>query len=340
MGPVTPLIAVYQSLRAKRADASFCWFGTQHGPEKAVISVFQIPFYAIPVAKLPRYPSKQWLTWPLDLYRAFAAAKTWLEQERPDIVIGAGGFTAFPVSFAAKQLGIPVMMHQLDVEPGLTNKLIAPLATSITTSFEYVTSPFAGVKHVHRIATPVRFAGEAMTREEGASVFGLDASKPIVLIMGGGTGAQALNEAFLTKQDAWFKDLQVIHVSGKGKKAADSSYEFLDAERMRAAYAAADFVVTRAGMGALSEIVALQKPCIIVPIPDSHQEANAQAFAKADAAIVLDQRTEGFAAMLHACALAMIKHPDEARKLVTHYDAVMTTDNGTELADRIMALKQ
>ncbi|MFO0764987.1 MAG: UDP-N-acetylglucosamine--N-acetylmuramyl-(pentapeptide) pyrophosphoryl-undecaprenol N-acetylglucosamine transferase [Patescibacteria group bacterium] len=227
------------------------------------------------------------------------------------------------------------MMHQLDVEPGLTNKLIAPLATSVTTSFAYATSPFAGVKHVHRIATPVRFVGEVMTRAEGANVFGLDAAKPIVLIMGGGTGAQALNEAFLTKQDAWFKDMQVIHVSGKGKKAADSSYEFLDAERMRAAYAAADVVITRAGLGSLSEIVALQKPCIIVPIPGSHQEANAQAFAKADAAIVLDQRTEGFAAMLHACALAMVQHPEEAKKLVSHYDNVMTTDGGESLADRI-----
>ncbi|MFO0764988.1 MAG: glycosyltransferase [Patescibacteria group bacterium] len=99
MGPVTPLIAVYQSLKAKHADASFCWFGTEYGPEKAVIEVFHVPFHAIPAAKLPRYPSKQWLTWPLDLYRAFVEAKRLLEQERPDAVIGAGGFTAFPVSF-------------------------------------------------------------------------------------------------------------------------------------------------------------------------------------------------------------------------------------------------
>lgn len=335
MGPVTPLIAAHKALKIRHADASFCWFGTDTGPEKPVIEALGIPFFEIPTAKLPRYPSKQWLTWPIDLYRAIASAKRYLERERPDVVIGAGGFTAFPVSFAARRLGIPVVLHQLDVQPGLTNKLVAPLATSITSSFAYKTSPFIGAKKIHHIATPVRFTNERMTREAAAQTFALDPVKPIALIIGGGTGAQAINQAFLEKQASWFKDMQVIHVSGKGKKAADSSYEFLDAERMLAAYVAADVIVSRAGLGALSEIVAMRKPCIIVPIPASQQEANAKAFADADAAIVLDQRAPGFASMLHACVLALIQRPQDAQKLVAQYPSVFMTDGGEALADRI-----
>lgn len=338
MGPVTPLIAVYQTLNARHAEASFCWLGTEMGPEKPVIQALGIPFYSVPVAKFPRYPSKQWLTWPYDLFVAVAEAKRVLARERPEMVIGAGGFTAFPVAFAAKRLGIPVVMHQLDVQPGLTNRLVAPFAQVITSSFTYEESPFVAAKQVQPIATPVRFAGDRPTREAAAQVFALDPVKPIVLIVGGGTGAQALNDAFLAKQDAWFKEMQVIHVAGKGKKAADSSYEFLDAERMLAAYAAADVVVTRAGMGALSEIVAMQKPCVIVPIPGSQQEANAEAFAKADAAIVLDQRAEGFASMLYACVLALVQRPEEAKKLVAQYQSVMTTDGGNAFADKLEQL--
>lgn len=338
MGPVTPLIAVYQTLRARHADAAFCWLGTEAGPEKPVIQALDVPFFAIPVAKLPRYPSIRWFTWPKDIYRAYIEARRILLLERPDMVIGAGGFTAFPVAVAAKRLKIPVVLHQLDVLPGLTNRLVAPFASLITSSFAYDTSPFIGSNTVQAIATPVRFASDRPTREAAAQVFGLDPVKPIVLIVGGGTGAQALNDAFLAKQDTWFKEMQVIHVSGKGKKAAESSYEFLDAERMLAAYAAADVIVTRAGLGALSEIVAMQKPCVIVPIPSTQQEANAKAFADADAAIVLDQRDPGFASMLHACVLALVQRPVEAKKLVAQYQSVMTTDGGNAFADKLEQL--
>lgn len=340
MGPVTPLIAVYQTLKSREAQAEFCWFGTPNGPEKPVILAHSIPFYAISVAKFPRYPSKQWLTWPFDLYRAYSEAKKYLKNERPSIVIGAGGFTAFPVSLAARSLKIPVFLHQLDVHPSLTNKLIAPFASRITTSFSYKKSPFFTKASIHTIATPVRDMGEEMSKEVAATYFALDATRPTVLIIGGGTGAQAINDAFLQKKDTWFKDMQVIHVAGKGKKADDSSYEFLDAESMLAAYTLADVVVTRAGMGSLSEIVSLQKPSVIVPIPSSQQEANAQVFADADAAIVLHQQDEGFASLLHACVLALIQQPKDAKMLTDQYSKVMKADHGEAFVQQLETFLQ
>lgn len=335
LGPVTPMLAVAQALKRLSPDLKFAWAGTPHGPEHEVTKAESIPFYVIPVAKLPRYPDKRWLTFPLDAFRASRVASRLIEEIKPDAVVSVGGFTAVPVIRAAAKRGIPCFIHQLDVVPTLSNKLVASKCVSKTSSFKQV--------GYEQVPTPVRFrVRDLPEREIAAQSFGLNADLPITLVMGGGQGAQALNEAIAKRLDTWLVKTQIIHSVGKGKlqglksRLGYSVGESLDAEAMRHAYAAADLVITRAGIGGLSEMAALSKAGMIVPIPKSHQVENAKKFSSAKAGLFVAQDQIEFDEILFQQAVGLLN--DEARRQAMGKAAheFFPTDDGTALAERIL----
>lgn len=281
MGPVTPLLAVLRQMKKRRQELKFSWAGTPNGPERVVVEREGVPFHAVPVAKLPRYLSFGLVRWPLDYLRAAHAANFLIKDIRPSLVVSAGGFTAVPVIKAAHAKGIACAIHQLDAEPGLSNASIARFCDSVTTSFSYELPPFRNVAS-ERVPTPCRFADDVTPEKHAAAtLLGFDPQRPIVFITGGGTGAVALNEAVSMILDDLLRDMQVVHLTGKGKQGASiprRGYvvsEFFDEGEMLNAYAAADLVVSRAGLGSLSECACLKKAAVVIPIPDSHQEENA-----------------------------------------------------------------
>lgn len=346
LGPVTPLLAMVQAARRLDSGVEVCWIGTPDGPERALIEAEGIRFFPLPVAKLPRYPSLQWLAFPWNWYRARREAGRLLDQIRPDVVVTAGGFTAVPVIFAARKRRIPAAMHQLDLKPGLANRRVAPYCQSITTSFEYERPPFATELADERIPTPTRFRLEDLpTRTAAARVFGLDPRRPIVLVFGGGTGAQALNTCLEQTQDEWLKMTQIIHLTGKGKHTAGlkekKGYvirEFLQAE-MVDAYAAADLVISRAGFATLAEMTAaLAKPTIVVPLPGTEQELNAQAFEEHGGLIVIDQGRRDFASELLEVVKLLLNDQDARTEMGLAAQQFLPTDDGTVFAKRVFRL--
>lgn len=350
LGPVTPLLAVARAIkiassRTPRNDKlEFVWFGTPDGPERAVVEKEGIRFYPITVAKLPRHFDIRWLTFPFDSMKAHQEVREILLKEKPDVVVTAGGFTGVPVVREASKLGIPCVMHQLDVVPGLSNKAIVKRCQSVTISFPYERPPFGSVSTI-RVPTPARFrSADLPSKAQGAAFFHLDAQKPIVFIVGGGTGAQALNEAIDARFKSWNSFAQLIHVTGKGKlggrvdRAGYVVREFLDADAMRHAYAAADLVVTRAGIGALSETAALSKAAMIVPIPGNQQEENAKAFHRAKAGLYVKQDQEDFAGMLPKLAKHLLADRAELERLGNAAHEFLPTDDGSGLAERIVSV--
>jgi UDP-N-acetylglucosamine--N-acetylmuramyl-(pentapeptide) pyrophosphoryl-undecaprenol N-acetylglucosamine transferase len=344
LGPVTPLLAVARRIKEQNDPVELVWFGTPDGPERQVVEREGFCFVSIPVAKLPRHLDVRLFTFPFDMMKARREARVALQSIKPDLVVTAGGFTGVPVVKEAAKLGIPCVMHQLDVVPGLSNKAIAKLCASVTTSFPYEQSPFGSIVST-RIATPVRFESTDLpSKAEGANYFHLDDARPIVFIVGGGTGAKALNEAIDEQFEAWNGFAQLIHVTGKGKLGArvdQDGYavrEFLDAEGIRHAYAAADLVVTRAGIGGLSELAALSKAAIIVPIPGNQQEENAKAFHRAKAGLYAKQDQEDFADMIVKLAKHLLSDRAELMRMGDAAHAFFTTDDGSELADRAVSI--
>lgn len=339
LGPVTPLIAAMRVVHALRPDISFAWAGTADGPEKELISREGIPFYVIPTAKLPRYPSMKWLTFPFAYMLAQNEAAHVLDVVQPSLIVGAGGFTQVPIMKQASKKSIPCMIHQLDKLPSLSNRRVSKYCAKVTTTFEYDTSPFSGIK-TECISTPCRFAqSKVPTKVEAVEHFGFSKEDRVVLIMGGGTGAQAINRAIDMIREELLEQAYVIHITGSGKleeRHSSSRYivcEQLDEYEMLLAYAAADIVVSRAGMGSMTELASLAKPSILVPIPQSHQEVNAQAVG--DAVIVISQLD--LVTALPSTLRHILGDTKRLRSLGTALHSALPTDDGTALATRILS---
>lgn len=335
LGPVTPMVAVAHALKRLQPDVTFAWAGTPDGPEREVTRAEGMPFFAVPVAKLPRYPDKRWVTIAHDTLHATRVTRQLIEKIKPDAVLSVGGFTAVPVIRAAAKKGIPCLIHQLDVTPTLSNRLVASKCVSKTSSFKQ--------KGYDQVPTPTRFRVEDLPScETAARSFGLDVSRPITLVMGGGQGAEALNQAIAKRLDEWLEVTQIIHSAGKGKikglksRAGYSVGESLDAQAMLHAYAAADLIVTRAGIGGLSEMAALSKAGIIVPIPKSHQVANAKAFSKARAGLYVAQGQKDFDEVLFREAVGLLNDVARRMALGDAAHSFFLTDDGTALAQRVL----
>lgn len=282
LGSVSPLLAVLPQLQKDGHEVRF--IGTRDGPEQELVEAAGVSFSSIATAKLRRYFSGWNLLTPFQFAIAIFQACIKLLAWRPDLIVSAGGFVSVPLVWAGRIFGVPSIIHQQDLEPGLANKLMVSSASKITVAFEDSLKDFPAAKTAWT-GNPVRDL-TSTTNE-----FELDSDFPTVFITGGGTGAQAINDLV---SDKLCEFANVIHLIGKGKTATKINHqryhgrEFLVDEMMEA-YEKADLVVARGGLGTISELAALGKAAIIIPLPDTHQEKNAAFLAKHQAAIVLDQ---------------------------------------------------
>ncbi|HRH32080.1 MAG TPA: UDP-N-acetylglucosamine--N-acetylmuramyl-(pentapeptide) pyrophosphoryl-undecaprenol N-acetylglucosamine transferase [bacterium] len=297
LGPVTPLLAVAAEWKKREPEAKMSWVGTAYGPERALVEGAKIDFFSIPAPKLDRTRIWKLPLVPCLFVWSCVRAFMMLGDLQPDIVLSAGAYVSVPVAWMAKLRGIPVWVHQLDVVPGLANKLMAPVAKRVSVTWNESLTAFPANKTevVGAMARKFVNVGE---REMARERYGFAANKPTVLVMGGGTGAASLNEMMAAIGPELVKHANVIHLTGKGKMLSAlgsiaNNYvplEFLH-EGMADAYAVADVVVARAGMGTIAELSALGKPTVLIPIPASHQEANAKALTDRRAAEVVTYLT-------------------------------------------------
>ncbi|MEK7557781.1 MAG: undecaprenyldiphospho-muramoylpentapeptide beta-N-acetylglucosaminyltransferase [Patescibacteria group bacterium] len=313
-GSVAPLLAVVEELPhlapSKREavqenkiayglEFEFLWIGTKDGPERKMVEKENIKFKTIICGKLRRYFS--WQNF-IDIFKikiGFWQSFFILLKWRPDLVITAGSFVSVPVVWAAWILHIPILIHQQDIRPGLANKLMALFAKVITVTFEKSLEDY-GKKAVW-IGNPIRrqlIISNHELQNNNYRQYNLNKDLLVVLIVGGGTGAEAVNNLILQSLDELTKFCQIIHLVGKDKAITNHQlpitnyvkYEFLDVEQMAEVYNLANVVVSRCGMGVLTELSYLGKPTILIPMPDSHQEDNAAIFEEAQATIILKQK--------------------------------------------------
>ncbi|OGM00780.1 undecaprenyldiphospho-muramoylpentapeptide beta-N-acetylglucosaminyltransferase [Candidatus Uhrbacteria bacterium RIFOXYC2_FULL_47_19] len=296
LGSVTPVLAVVQELCKRDSGVELLWVGTKRGPERKLVERFGVEFKVITSGRLRRWLTWQNLVLPFRILWGLFDSLLVLHNWRPDVVFHAGSFVAVPVTWAAWLLRIPVHIHQLDWRPGLANRLSAPFATSVSVSFKKSLHDFYSQRTV-LTGNPIRIEILKAAKENSYELFGLSANRPIVLVLGGGTGAAALNQLIVETLPFLRSDFQVMHITGLNKMVQPPNwigmylqFDFLN-ERMPSALAVADLVVTRAGMGTLTELAALGRPAVIVPMPGTHQEDNAELFVQADAAVRFSQNS-------------------------------------------------
>jgi UDP-N-acetylglucosamine--N-acetylmuramyl-(pentapeptide) pyrophosphoryl-undecaprenol N-acetylglucosamine transferase len=278
---------------ALRPDTEFLYVGTTDGPESAMVRQARLPFRSVRTGRLRRFATWRNLTDPGLVAWGIAQAAGLVRQFRPDLGFGAGGFATVPPLLAAHLQRVPIFVHQQDLLPGLANRMLAPFATLVTVAFAE-TRPLFRTRNTRVVGNPVRrqiFEGDAVRARQS---LGLRPQGPVVLVTGGGTGALRLNEVAVEAARLLVPEIEVVHLTGAGREVAgfaDPQYHqfpFLVRE-MADVLTVADLVVTRSGMSTLSEIAALHKPAIVVPMPGSHQEANAAVVARRGAGVIMPE---------------------------------------------------
>ena len=300
-GSVAPLLAVLEGIRNQESgirNIDFLWIGTKNGMEREMVEKENIKFKPIFSGKLRRYFSWRNFIDPFFILAGFAQAFFIILKWKPNLVMSAGSFVSVPVIWAAWILRAPVLIHQQDARPGLANKLMAPFANIITVTFEKSLADYG--KKAIWIGNFIRneFIDYKINKKEARQKLNLNNEKPVVLIIGGGTGAVVINKLVAQSLNELIKFCQIIHITGKGKGDLNIAnecknyhpFEFMHIDGLIKAFMASDAVISRCGMGVLTELSYLGKPSILIPMSDSHQEENAEIFKEKNAAIVLDQK--------------------------------------------------
>lgn len=294
LGSVTPLLAVVEELRSQASNLEVEWWGTSSGPERSLVQLYGITFKDIPAGKFRRYLSFKNLA---DLFNIFSGVlvSLWrLGVDRFDCVLTAGSYVAVPVGWSAALFGVPVFVHQQDVRLGLANKLVASIATKISVTLPETGRFFPENKTVVTGNSVRQNFFMRLDVESAKKKLSLKSTKPVLVIIGGGTGAWALNKIGYELRQELTKICQVVNITGINKQEhsdlSQSDYITMPlTQDSSMVLSVADLVVTRAGMGVLSELSALRKAAIVVPMPNSHQEDNAKYFSDKEAIVYLSQ---------------------------------------------------
>lgn len=321
-GHVTPVVAVIRELRKAQPETEVrFWCDKKFGPQaRSIMGHFDesIPITTIHAGKLRRYhalPLWRQLMRPFSIVLpnirdillvvvGFFESLVRLIVWRPDVVFTKGGFVCLPVGIAARLLFIPLVIHDSDAHPGLTNRILAKGATAIATGapLHHYSYPESKSRYV---GIPISSDFVPFSSEEQAAAkksIGFSPNRPLVVVTGGGLGAQRLNNVVMSALGELLEVTSVLLVSGTGhydelraRVPQDSETFQLKAfvsEGMARVLGAADIVVARAGATTIMELAALAKPTILVPniyLTGGHQSKNAAAFAENGAALVLSE---------------------------------------------------
>jgi UDP-N-acetylglucosamine--N-acetylmuramyl-(pentapeptide) pyrophosphoryl-undecaprenol N-acetylglucosamine transferase len=291
--------------------AEILFLGSDDGLETELVPAAGFRLATVQAGKLRRYISWQTVTGVLRVPVGMVQAVNIVRAFRPQIAFTAGGYVAVPAALAARLNGVPLLMHQQDVPPNLSNRLAAPLATRISVAFADSLAYFPASKTL-LLGNPVRQAildVRQMPMQEARGVLEFEKDVPLLLVTGGSQGARHLNQVVCQALPELLAHCQVLQISGKElynetqelsnsvlvnqDEATRKRYRlvaYLNAE-MPMALQAADLVLCRSGASTLSELAALGKPGILVPLPpaigSSPQEANAAMFGRMRAAEVI-----------------------------------------------------
>ncbi len=268
-GHVTPNIALIAKLREMNYDIHY--IGSYHGIEKELIEKLGVNYYGISSGKLRRYLDIKNFLDPFKVLKGIHQAKKLMKKLKPDVVFSKGGFVAVPVVLAAKKKKIPTIIHESDMTPGLANRLCIPSAVKVCANFPETINYLPKEKAV-LTGTPIRKELFAGNKIKGLDFCGFTANMPVILVIGGSTGALKVNEAVRNLLPTLLKRFQVIHLCGKGKMDLDYQgmkgyvqFEYISAE-LSDLFASADLVISRAGANAICELLALKKPNILIPL--------------------------------------------------------------------------
>lgn len=308
-GHIYPAVTLIRAIQEKSPKAEFLYVGTRHGLEADIIPREGISFHTINIRGFERRFSLANIGRAAAALAGVVKAIKIVHAFRPDAVIGTGGYVCGPTLLAASLLGVPTLIQEQNVVPGLTNRMLARFVTRVAAGPPEAAVYFP-VRKTVITGNPIRREIMLAKREDALATFGLDPRKKTVLVSGGSQGAHSINQAMIgvLAHYANHPEVQFLHATGSGEyeeilaKLQAKGIDLAAAKNlvirpylynMPEALACADLAVFRAGAIGIAELTARGIPAVLVPYPyaaANHQAHNARALAEAGAArMILDR---------------------------------------------------
>ncbi len=315
-GHIFPIIAIVREMRKlllkerKNKELDFFYLGPKDEFADILLSQEGIEVKHVLAGKIRRYSNIRSIAQnlvdiifktPIGLTQAFIH----MFVLAPDLIFSKGGFGSLPAVAAGWLLGVPIFLQESDVIPGLANRILANFCTEVFVSFPK--TPYFK-KRMILTGNPVRRELFNGSKKEAQEFFKLSGKKPVIFVMGGSQGSQRINDEILEVLGDLVKSFEIIHQCGEknvSQVKAEAkvvmpeylakyyhAFGFLREQELKRAYTVSDLIVSRAGSGAIFEIAASNKPCILIPLPESaqnHQLENAYTYAQKGAAMILEE---------------------------------------------------
>lgn len=352
-GHIFPAISIANAIREICPDCEILFVGAEGRMEMQRVPDAGYKIIGLPVAGFDRKHLWKNIAVLVKLFRSQRIARRIIQNFRPDVAVGVGGYASGPTLKMAGMMGIPTLIQEQNSYAGVTNKLLAQKAQKICVAYEGMEKFFPAEK-ILMTGNPVRqnLLSASIGHKEAITSFGLNPDKKVILAIGGSLGAGTLNDTLIRNLDTvrTNSDIQFIWQTGKyyyeQVKAAVTQYGELPnlqitdfIRNMDTAYAAADLVISRAGAGSISEFCLLEKPVILVPSPnvaEDHQTKNALALVNKQAALYVKDCDAP--EVLMNTALQTVRNEKQLKELSNNIGRLALPHSATIIAQEVLKL--
>ena len=345
-GHIYPALAIATELKNKISGSEVLFVGALGKMEMEKVPKAGYQIKGVWISGFQRSLSLQNILFPLKLIVSLFQAFFIIKQFKPTIVVGTGGFASGPVLQVAQWLGLPTLIQEQNSYPGITNRLLSKKVDSICVAFEGM-DRFFPLHKIKMTGNPIRSMDlNVNSSKDAKQFFGLDKNKKTLAIIGGSLGAKKINELIASKIE-FIKhlDLQILWQCGElyyeefKNKAQESVVIQPFVYDMNQFYNAADFIISRAGAGSLSELCCVGKPLILIPSPNvtaNHQFHNADALARKGAAMVIKENE--LPAQFETVFTSLVTDNEAQAKMSLALKSLAKTDASKAIVNEMIAL--
>lgn len=351
-GHIFPAIAIANTIKNRYPDASILFVGAEGRMEMEKVPAAGYKIIGLEISGLNRKNLLKNLLVMVKFRKCLQRSKKILNEFKPHIVIGVGGYASGPILYKANSLSIPTLIQEQNSYAGITNKFLAKKARKVCVAYEGM-EKFFPKESIVMTGNPCReeLFSPSITKEDAYNEFKLDPSKKTILIIGGSLGSRTINKSLINSADLIADSgVQVLwqcgklysfemnmELAGKGNPKDIHIREFIS--RMDLAYKAADLVISRAGASSISELSLLAKPVILVPSPnvsEDHQTKNAMALVNKKAAILVTDNDANN--LLIKTALETINDNEKLKSLSENILKLAQPDSANRIVDEALKL--
>ena len=353
-GHIFPALSIAESVKEIEAGAEFLFVGAQGRMEMERIPAAGYTIKGLPVSGLQRRLSLENLSLPCKIVKSVRMASRIIDEFKPDVAVGVGGYASGPLLWAATRKGIPTLIQEQNSYAGLTNRILGRRADVICTAYDNMERFFPQEKII-LTGNPIRksiYSPTEEARSEGLEFYNLDPGRKTILVVGGSLGSATLNRTvkmWVDRQPSNPSPYQVIWQCGTSYSGAiEPSKTTAGApnvrltkfiKRMDLAFAAADVIISRAGAGTISELCVVGKPVIFVPSPnvtEDHQTHNAEALVNKGAALMVSDADAPAKAM--EMAENLLADEETCARMSHNILQLQRSDAGARIAAEVLAL--